>query len=198
MNSFTAFVAPVSAMERELPMPADRLNDAMAMHATSRSWLSAPLDRQRGMRSRTAAQSGVGLIEVLIAVLILSIGFLGIAALEAMSLSTNNSAMARSMATIASYSILDAMRADKDQATKNAYDGTVTANACPTTSATLAQNQLGQWCKQLGDTLGATAHTTGNIACLTTAECTVTITFNDSRAGVGGANNQTIVTKGIL
>ena len=64
---------------------------------------------------RLHAQSGVGLIEVLVAVLVLSIGFLGIAALQAMSLSTNNSDMARSMATIASYSIMDAMRADQEQ-----------------------------------------------------------------------------------
>ena len=52
------------------------------------------------------------MIEVLVAVLVLSIGFLGMAALQAMSLSTNNSAMARSLATINAYSILDSMRAD--------------------------------------------------------------------------------------
>ena len=55
-------------------------------------------------------QQGVGLIEVLIAVLVVSIGFLGVAALQVYTLSTNNSAMARSMTTVASYSILDAMR----------------------------------------------------------------------------------------
>src|SRR5690625_4897984 len=51
------------------------------------------------------AQKGVGLIEVLVAVLVLSIGLLGLAQLQAKSLSTNGSAMTRSMATMFSYSI---------------------------------------------------------------------------------------------
>lgn len=145
-----------------------------------------------------AGQSGVGLIEVLVAVLVLSIGFLGVAALQAMSLSTNNSAMARSLATISSYSILDAMRVDRVTAVAKGYDGTVTANACPAKSATLASVQLNQWCTQLGHDLGPTAATTGMISCQGNGECTVTITFDDSRAGVGGTNNQQVVTKGIL
>ncbi|HET8763670.1 MAG TPA: type IV pilus modification protein PilV [Rhodanobacter sp.] len=88
----------------------------------------------RGM----AAQRGVGMIEVLVAVLVLSIGFVGIAALQARSLSTNNSAMARSMATVDSYSILDAMRADLANAVANSYDGTVVGDACPAAGTALA------------------------------------------------------------
>ena len=89
------------------------------------------------------SQAGVGLIEVLVAVLVLSIGFLGIAALQAMSLSTNNSAMARSMATIASYSIMDAMRADIANAKAGAYNTSTAlkATACPTDTSTLAKRQ---------------------------------------------------------
>lgn len=147
------------------------------------------------LRGHRKAQSGVGLIEVLVAVLVLSIGFLGIAALQVMSLSTTNSAMARSMATISSYSILDAMRADKANAVS--YNTTVTANACPTTVGSLANTQLAQWCTQLGHDLGV-ATTTGGISCGASGECTVTITFDDSRAGVGGTNQQKVITKGIL
>lgn len=150
------------------------------------------------------AQSGVGLIEVLIAVLVLSIAFLGIAALQAMSLSTNNSAMARSMATIASYSILDAMRADIGSARSGAYTTTVVANACPAVSGSLASAQLNQWCSsQLGNkSLGAVASTTGKISCsavgTASADCTITITFDDSRAGVGGTSTQQVVTRAML
>ncbi|HEY9513553.1 MAG TPA: type IV pilus modification protein PilV [Rhodanobacter sp.] len=148
---------------------------------------------------RLHTQSGVGLIEVLVAVLVLSIGFLGIAALQAMSLSTNNSAMARSMATIASYSIMDAMRADSVRAKAGNYNTTVTADACGTASAgSLPSAQLVQWCNQLGHGLGATANTTGGISCSGAGECTVTITFDDSRAGVGGSATQTVITKAIL
>ncbi|WP_235577769.1 type IV pilus modification protein PilV [Rhodanobacter sp. Root561] len=162
--------------------------------------MPARLLRKRGLPPTAATQSGVGLIEVLVAVLILSIGFLGIAALQTMSLSTNNSAMARSMATVSSYSILDAMRADSVNAKSSGlpYNGTVTASSCPTTTTTLAQAQLKQWCAQLGKTLGEAATTTGKIACVTSGECKVTITFDDSRSGKGGSSTQQIITKAIL
>lgn len=143
-------------------------------------------------------QSGVGLIEVLIAVLVLSIGFLGMAALLAKSMSTNNSAMARSMATISSYSILDAMRADIDAAKAGTYNQTVTADSCAASSGSLASVQIYRWCKDLGNALGADKTTSGKVACNGAGECTVTITFDDSRAGAGGAAAQAVITKAIL
>jgi type IV pilus assembly protein PilV len=145
-------------------------------------------------------QSGVGLIEVLVAVLVLSIGFLGIAALQVMSMSTNNSAMARSMATVASYSILDAMRADIVSAKGGSYNTAtaIKASACPAAAGSLANYQLNQWCTQLGQSLGPVATTTGLINCTTTGDCTVTISFDDSRAGVGGSSNQQVITRAML
>lgn len=147
-------------------------------------------------------QAGVGLIEVLVAVLVLSIGFLGIAALQARSLSMNNSAMAHSMATIDSYSILDAMRADLNNAQGHAYDGTVTGNACPTATDTLAKAQLAQWCKQLAAGLGASASTTGNINCSgSLGACTVTVRYDDSKSKSSAADTtgtQTVITQAML
>ena len=146
------------------------------------------------------AQSGVGMIEVLIAVLIVSIAFLGIAAMQAMSLSSNNSAMARSMATIASYSIMDAMRADLANAQGGAYntDKAIGADRCPDAGGGMAADQMNQWCKQLGENLGATATTTGAINCSASGDCTVTITFNDIRKSADGSKQQTVVTRAIL
>lgn len=150
-------------------------------------------------------QTGVGLIEVLVAVLVLSIGFLGMGALLAMSLSTNNSAMARSMATVASYSILDAMRADYANAKLGSYnttsDAPIKASACPDASGSLAKEQLNQWCQQLGQSLGQSDTTMGAIECAASGnnvDCTITITFDDSRAGTGGSNVQKIVTRAML
>ena len=147
-------------------------------------------------------QHGIGMIEVLIAVLVVSIGFLGMAALQAKALSTNNSAMARSMATIASYSILDAMRADIARAGTGAYNGTVTANNCPPVGSTptLASTQLNAWCTELGRALGAVDTTSGKISCSaagsTSIDCTVTIQFDDSRAGTSvGSTTQQVVTR---
>ncbi|HEX7325123.1 MAG TPA: type IV pilus modification protein PilV [Rhodanobacteraceae bacterium] len=154
---------------------------------------SAPV--QRALRE--CRQCGISMLEVLIAVLIVSIGFLGMAALQARALSTNNSAMARSMATIASYSILDAMRADLVAAEAGAYNTTVTAtaNGCPTPTGTLASTQLQTWCAQLASSLGAASTTSGTVNCSNTGDCTVTVQFDDSRAGAGGSATQRVVTR---
>lgn len=141
-------------------------------------------------------QSGVGLIEVLIAVLIVSIGFLGVAALQVMSLSTNNSAMARSMATVSTYSILDAMRADRTNAVGGKYNATVKAGSCPAAGSTLTSRQLNVWCVQLGSNLGAADSTTGKVDCSSKGDCTITITFDDSRSG--GSNALQVVTKAAI
>ncbi|MGH8113868.1 MAG: type IV pilus modification protein PilV [Rhodanobacteraceae bacterium] len=143
-------------------------------------------------------QAGVGMLEVLIAVLIVSIGFLGMAALHARALSTNNSAMARSMATVASYSILDAMRVDRNAAMAGAYNTTVSADGCAAGGGSLSSAQLGQWCQELGAALGATDSTTGTIACGNTGICTVTIQFDDTRAGAGGSDKQQVTTRAAL
>jgi type IV pilus assembly protein PilV len=134
----------------------------------------------------------------MVAVLVLSIGFLGIAALQVMSLSTNNSAMARSMATISSYSILDAMRADAAVAEAGSYNMTVQADSCPAAGATFQGIQVNAWCTQLGKTLGKQASTTGLISCLGIGDCTVTITFDDSRAGTGGTAAQKVTARAML
>ena len=75
--------------------------------------------RSRGPRS---AARGVGLIEVLIAVLVMAIGLLGIAAMQATALRNSQSSLERSQAVIQSYGILDAMRANLDVARAGTYN----------------------------------------------------------------------------
>lgn len=142
-------------------------------------------------------QTGVGLIEILIAVLVLSIGFLGMAALQAKALANNNSAMARTQAVIAAYSILDAMRADRTNVLTGAYNTTVTVGSCPTGTGSLAATQLSSWCtgntnSNPPDGLAALGpNTTGKVECDGTGYCEITITFDDSR-GSGGQQSQKI------
>lgn len=131
------------------------------------------------------------------AVLVLSIGFLGVGAMLAMSLSTNNSSMGRSMATIASYSILDSMRADLNSALSGAYNKTVKADSCKSGVAGLPGVQLDAWCSELAGSLGAVATTTGKVACTNVGDCTITVTFDDSRNDANGTAT-TIVTKARL
>lgn len=66
--------------------------------------------RHSPMRRRAA---GVTLIEVLVAVLVLSIGLLGYAALLAFSLKANQSANFRTQATVLAYEALDMIRANR-------------------------------------------------------------------------------------
>lgn len=67
-------------------------------------------------------QGGVSLIEVLIAVLVLSFGLLGLAALQATSLRSVNQTVERFDATNQVYDILDRIRANRAQARAGAYD----------------------------------------------------------------------------
>jgi type IV pilus assembly protein PilV len=163
---------------------------------------SLSMMRRRGFRVGPASQRGVGLIEVLVAVLVLSIGFLGMAALQARSLSMNNSSMARSFATMESYSIFDAMRADLVNAQTGAYNTTFNASTCPSATGTLADAQLTQWCNQLAAGLGASASTTGTISCKgSEGACTVTVTYNDSKsvsATTDTTGTQTVTTVAML
>lgn len=88
---------------------------------------------------------GFTLIEVLIAVLVLSIGLLGLAALQTSGLGMNHSAYLRSQATILASDMADRMRANR--AALNAYDNvstTPSATAGCSTTAGCSSNQLAQ------------------------------------------------------
>lgn len=148
----------------------------------------------------SSRQSGVGLIEVLVAVLVLSIGLLGISFVQVRALTGNNSSMSRSMAVVASYSILEAMRADRTNAVAGSYNQTLTGNSSCTvgTTTALATAQLSAWCVELRNTLGIADTTTGTVACNATGDCTVTIQFDDSRIGAGGNAAERVITRAVL
>ena len=70
---------------------------------------------------RTLAK-GATLIEILVALLILSLGLLGMAGLQARAVKGNHSAMQRTQAVMMSYYILDAMRVDRANAKAGNYN----------------------------------------------------------------------------
>ena len=59
------------------------------------------------------SQRGVTLLEVLISIVVLSVGLLGYAGLQTVSMKNNTSAFQRSQATMLTYDIVDRMRANK-------------------------------------------------------------------------------------
>ncbi|MFC3550106.1 type IV pilus modification protein PilV [Lysobacter cavernae] len=138
-------------------------------------------------------QRGVGLIEVLIAVLVMAIGLLGIAALQATALRNSQSSLERSQAVIQSYTIFDAMRANRIEALGNAYN---VGMICKLEAAdTLAKKDIAGWLTAMQRTLGPT--TCGKINCDANGLCTVSVRWDDSRAS-GGDTQQTIETKTYL
>jgi len=93
-------------------------------------------------------QRGTTLVEVLVALVVLSVGLLGIAALQMTSLRNNRGAHLRSQAQVLAYDIADRMRANRNVALANAYvvalgvtpaGGTLDALDLQDWKATLAQ-----------------------------------------------------------
>jgi type IV pilus assembly protein PilV len=96
---------------------------------------------------------GFTLLEVLIALLVMSIGLLGIGKLMMLSARANDSSYMRSQATALAYTILDAMRANRQAALVQGYDtgmgvfpGPVACTvAVPCNSGQQALNDLNLW-----------------------------------------------------
>lgn len=112
---------------------------------------------RRGLNER-----GFSLIEVLVALLVLSIGLLGLAMLQVQGMRANTDAYLRTQATMLAYDLIDRMRINNVAAQTGAY----TASAAPTgvtnceaisggcqVPADRAKWDLSQWYKALGDTL---------------------------------------------
>ena len=74
-------------------------------------------------RTPVDTQRGVGMIEVLITVLVLSIGLLGLAALQGFSLQGNQVSYQRTQATNIAYEIIDDMRANRRDVRNGDYTG---------------------------------------------------------------------------
>ena len=153
--------------------------------------VSRGLSRQRNAAA-AKRQRGVGLIEVLVAVLILALGLLGMAGLQSKSLRTSQSSYARGQAVMLSYYILDAMRADRVNAQLGNYNRAPICNPAGVVGAALSDNNLRHWVQSLRGSLGDTG-TCGQVNVdAISGNVTVTITWDDSRAGGLGA--QTFVT----
>jgi type IV pilus assembly protein PilV len=148
---------------------------------------AAPPLRRRAPRSASAVR-GVGLIEVLVAVLVLAIGLLGVAAMQATALRNSQSSLERSQGVMHVYTILDAMRANPNAARAGGYNMGMTC-AVPA-AGDLVANDKRAWIDMLQQNLGPTA--CGQVACVG-ALCTISVRWDDSR-GSSGLTTQTFST----
>lgn len=138
-----------------------------------------------GCRSRRAGQGGFTMVEVLIAVLVLSIGLIGLASLQGVALQFNNSAFLRSQATNLAYDMADRVRANRRVALDAGAYNLAVGDATPA-PGTLAETDLNEWRTALQNNLPAgTGGVDVNVA---DNNLTVIVCWDDTRGeGVAGA-----------
>lgn len=127
---------------------------------------------------------GFTLLEVLVAILVLSIGLLGLAGLMASSLKNSHSAYQRTQATWLAYDALDRMRANRQVALAQGYD--LALGETPGGSG-LAATDLSEWDTALTDTLPAGD---GSISVAAGGVVKIIVQWNDTRGTGGGATQQ--------
>lgn len=142
----------------------------------------------RGARNN---EQGFTLIEILVSVLILSLGVLGLIAMESLALKNNLSAYHRSQATILAYDLVDKMRANPAGFRSGGYDSLVgvdygsdcinfSSSATPRgcNAQQIAQQDIYHWLQSVADVLpaGSAALSSGTIQALT-------LSWDDNRDG---------------
>ena len=148
----------------------------------------------------TGGCRGFTLVEIMVALLILSIGLLGLAGMQANGLRQNNNALFRTYAMLQAYDMADRMRANPAGVTAGSYALTASltspaapgnncvAVASPCSSAQLASADLYEWWQQTRNLLpsgvGAVQFTPQ--AGGTGGEWTVTIMWDEERTGATG------------
>jgi len=155
---------------------------------------------KRAMAKPTGrVMQGFTLLEVLVALLVLSIGLLGLAGMQTLSLRNNQSAFQRSQAVVLAYDALDRVRGNRDQAAsyvttfdeESADFSTTNCPAAGCTAAQMAGNDLAAWKAEV-TRLPAGA---GQIAIDANNQATVEVRWSDNR---DGANPVTISVETVL
>jgi type IV pilus assembly protein PilV len=150
------------------------------------------------MNTRQTHHNGFTLLEVLVSLVVLSIGLLGIGKLMMFSSRANDSAYMRSQATALAYSILDDMRANEQDAINGLYNTGLGAYGNPgftcnlaspcTVSGQLSQYDLYTWKTAMlgdlpaGDGTVATVQSADPITGATITMATITVQWNDAVA----------------
>src|SRR5690348_138227 len=155
-----------------------------------RSGESKPMIRfvsPRGVR-------GVSMIEVLVAVVIFSLGLLGLALMQLKGASFTKDSGARSVAVLQARSLADRMQANPQGVTNGDYVWTTTGKPgytdCSSTACTPAQvadNDLNAWLTQMQAALPASASTSAAMGqVIQNADGSYTITVQWSGQGIAG------------
>jgi type IV pilus assembly protein PilV len=128
-------------------------------------------------RIQRDSSKGFTLLETLVALIVLSVGLLGVAGMQIVGLRANMSAASRTQASYLADDIIDRMRANNTAARTHAYDVALGATLA---GSTTAQLDVQAWVAELQSLPTGQ----GSIAVdATTNIATVTIQWVDSRGG---------------
>ncbi len=132
------------------------------------------------LRKAGSTQRGVALLEVLIAFFVLSVGLLGLAALQVKTVQFNQGSYQRSQAMISAYDMLDRMRLNKTAASSGAYNIGWSSTASGT--GTMPQRDLTNWITTINGNL---PNGEGSIDCDIYKICDINIRWTDRFAAAG-------------
>ncbi|MET0533462.1 MAG: type IV pilus modification protein PilV [Steroidobacter sp.] len=141
------------------------------------------------MKSNLSArrQGGFTLVEILVTVVLISVGLLGIAALQLQTLRGNQEAYVRSQASVLSADILDRMRANASAFRAGGYDAGYNGTG---DTSTRAGQDLAEWQTTINRTLpGGVEVAAGRVERVAATQIvTITIRWRERATGDGTAN----------
>lgn len=133
-------------------------------------------------------QSGFTLLEVLIAILVLSIGLLGLAGLMVSSIRNSHSAYHRTQATWLAYDMIDRLRVDRANAISASVPYNIPLTTAVSGSTGLAGTDVTNWKTTLANALPAGD---GSVLVVPASRAvTVIVQWNDTRGTLGISNQQ--------
>jgi len=148
--------------------------------------------------AQRAAQRGMTLIEILVAIVVLSIGLLGMAGLQLKGMQVNQGSAYRWQAAMLAEDIADQMRADRANALASAY--TVTLPGAPSGAGGAGTAQaIADWAARVQGLLpSGTAVITNPVPVPGTNNQSISITVNwvDKRAQTGAGVSSASATQG--
>ncbi len=153
--------------------------------------LNNSLNFKHGVGAGLQRQAGVSLLEVLIAVLVLSVGLLGIAGLQTANVRNTQSAHQRTVAVLLAASMAERIRANPTASLAGVF---VLAKNCKALAAagTIQSVEHANWMTEIRTSLGAIDTSCGEVIYTpATQTYTVNVYWDDSRA-IGGLVNMNI------
>ena len=137
---------------------------------------STPMCSTPGRRRHPRHARGVTLIELLVTILVISIGLLGLAGMQTVSMQYNHSSYLRTHANNMAYDIADRMRANRRPAMNGDYN--IGLEAAPPAGGSVAADDLAEWRAAIAATL---PNGTGSVTTNNDGKATIRIRWLDSQ-----------------